>query len=1122
MPGASLFGKALFGTLGASLGNIIDSQLGLGTTITGPRLENLSVQDSRYGVGVATIYGNARVAGNVIWSSDLIETQHTETQGGKGGSSGVTTKTYTYSVHCAVGVCAGPIAGINKIWADSTVIYDGGVWKSGVCDGASIYLGGDDQAADGFMQSILGTGNVPAYKGLAYVVFDNLQLDDFGNRLPNLTFEVAAANVTSDPACAGTTEAAISQRSTTVMNGTMLPIVLESNGSDVRRVLIGGFVPNGSTATFIASEFDVTSDVPAEQTSAQSASFTIVSPATDSSWALSPDGRFVAFYLQSSITPSHAFCIYDIETRTFGAIYTAALAQSSSYKQIAWLDAQHFVIDNVLSNARGLQVFARAGTGIVDLGFTALWGSNSSTTTRPFYGAQFTPYADGLLAYNFVISGATLRARTIAWRDNALCLGDIYAVASGLSLGSGSGPHARFLKTASDEWTLVYGTVLYFCAMSFAPQASSASVTRPWRQFTQDFGTGSVNFPVFYGDRLLIVQNGVYGDTYLISEVALQDGTFDLTVDAAPVSSLVNSYNYFCALKLDTARLLFLCTGGTSYSFKNIAVFERNAAGSVGAVVSDILKRAGYAESDFDVSALSDTPVQGYIVQEPMSARNALEPLQTFAPFDLIETSGQLKAVLRGGAAVAEILEDERRAAGEDDDPPPPLSASRAQELELPREVNVETIDPSRNFEINCQRARRIASNARTVQKISLPVVCGANTAKKVAETKLYTAWAERELIKIQTSRAHLALDPADVVDLGDGSLLRIASIAQSGGLLKIEGFKSYASSLSSDAVADGGAGIGSSGSSSVPSILYLMDAPLLQAADDQPGFYVAVTGLAGWKGATILRSGDGISYASVASMAAAAVAGIATNALPEGSAFYWDNAHSVNVQLTRGELSSCTEADLMNGANAALLGDEIVQFRTATLAGPGLYTLSNLLRGRRGTEAAASTHSVGETFVLLQAGTVTFIPGNLSDRNKAYYFRALSAGQTLSSAQDYAFTYGMKTLCPLSPACVKGARSLGTSGDLTITWARRARLNAEWADSIDVPLDEAEELYEADIMDGDTVVRALTGLTSPTVTYTAAQQASDWSGGVPSSFTVKIYQVSARYGKGDAATATL
>ena len=104
------------------------------------------------------------------------------------------------------------------------------------------------------------------------------------------------------------------------------------------------------------------------------------------------------------------------------------------------------------------------------------------------------------------------------------------------------------------------------------------------------------------------------------------------------------------------------------------------------------------------------------------------------------------------------------------------------------------------------------------------------------------------------------------------------------------------------------------------------------------------------------MRSSDGATYSAVAQLPLAASCGIATSVLSNGSAFYPDNANSVTVQMTQGELSSCGWIDLTTGSNAALLGNEIIQFQTATLIGPGLYRLSNLLRGRRGTESATTT----------------------------------------------------------------------------------------------------------------------------------------------------------------------
>ena len=71
-----------------------DDQCGGGKTRInqeGSRLTDLMVQFSTYGKAIPIIYGNSRIAGNVIWSRPIQEHVTTSTQssgGGKGGGGG--------------------------------------------------------------------------------------------------------------------------------------------------------------------------------------------------------------------------------------------------------------------------------------------------------------------------------------------------------------------------------------------------------------------------------------------------------------------------------------------------------------------------------------------------------------------------------------------------------------------------------------------------------------------------------------------------------------------------------------------------------------------------------------------------------------------------------------------------------------------------------------------------------------------------------------------------------------------------------------------------------------------------------------------------------------------------
>lgn len=180
--------------IGWGIGSMIGSSLTSLPDIQGARLSDLKMQVSTYGAMRPILYGTNRVAGNVVWASDLIETSHEEEAGGKGGPSQSVT-TYSYSIHAAVALCEGQISGVRRIWANGDLIMDASTSNTGITGQSGnirIYSGSETQVADSLLEAYLGAGNVPGYRGTAYVVFENLQLEKYGNRLPNLSFEVVA------------------------------------------------------------------------------------------------------------------------------------------------------------------------------------------------------------------------------------------------------------------------------------------------------------------------------------------------------------------------------------------------------------------------------------------------------------------------------------------------------------------------------------------------------------------------------------------------------------------------------------------------------------------------------------------------------------------------------------------------------------------------------------------------------------------------------------------------------------------------------------------------------------------------------------------------------------------
>lgn len=187
-------GKRIGGPVGSAIGALagrfIDQQLLFKPRgREGPRLTDLAVQTSQYGSAVPRIYGTMRVAGTVIWATDLTESSKTE--GGKGQPK---TTTYSYSVSFAVALSSRPVAEVRRIWAEGNLLRGAaGDFKSET--GFRLHPGHADQQPDPLIAAAEGA-DAPAYRGIAYAVFEDMQLADFGNRIPSLTFELVAEDGT--------------------------------------------------------------------------------------------------------------------------------------------------------------------------------------------------------------------------------------------------------------------------------------------------------------------------------------------------------------------------------------------------------------------------------------------------------------------------------------------------------------------------------------------------------------------------------------------------------------------------------------------------------------------------------------------------------------------------------------------------------------------------------------------------------------------------------------------------------------------------------------------------------------------------------------------------------------
>ncbi|WP_323764908.1 baseplate multidomain protein megatron [Marinovum sp.] len=177
--------------IGASVGRAIDQRLmgqGSEVVVEGNRIDRFRVNRAGEGAPMARSYGRTRMSGHVIWASAFTEHVTTRKSGGGGGKGApsqpeVKTTTYSYSVSLAIALCEGEITGIGRIWADGEEISREDL-------NLRVYPGSADQLPDPKIEAVEGSGAVPAYRGTAYVVLEELDLAPFGNRVPQFSFEV--------------------------------------------------------------------------------------------------------------------------------------------------------------------------------------------------------------------------------------------------------------------------------------------------------------------------------------------------------------------------------------------------------------------------------------------------------------------------------------------------------------------------------------------------------------------------------------------------------------------------------------------------------------------------------------------------------------------------------------------------------------------------------------------------------------------------------------------------------------------------------------------------------------------------------------------------------------------
>ncbi|WP_347268953.1 phage tail protein [Paracoccus sp. (in: a-proteobacteria)] len=539
--------------------------------------------------------------------------------------------------------------------------------------------------------------------------------------------------------------------------------------------------------------------------------------------------------------------------------------------------------------------------------------------------------------------------------------------------------------------------------------------------------------------------------------------------------------------------------------------------------------RAGLPEAWIDVSGLTGA-VDGYVISALESPRTSITMLARHFGFDAVESEGRIRFVMRGSAPVVVIAPDDMVAGGAGE----VMELTRGQETELPQALKWQVARADEDYDAITVEARRITVDATRVASDSFAVAVPPEEADRRCRRALMEAWIGRETAAFRLPPSRLALDPGDVIALdhdGRHSELRIISTSDAEAR-SIEAIRQDRDAYDLPPGSPRPASLTQPVVFGAP-LAVILDLPQLTEAHVAHHPLIAAYARP-WPGQmAVFRSPDQDGFNLLTSFTARARMGVLAADLHAGPTSRFDYGNVVYVDLLTGTLESVTDLRLFRGENSIAVEQpsgawELLQFGEAELIAPGRYRLSRLLRGQRGTDVdMAAMVPEGARVVVLDTA-VNPLPISEADLGLPWNWRVGPSSRPVSDDSYLAatFTPRGKGLRPFSPVHVEQPwRRARSPGDLTISWKRRDRsLAADSWNATEVPMSEAIERWQVDILDGSVVRRTLTATGMTNAVYTAAQQITDWGAplGPGASLDVRIAQIGQAYGAGAAPITTL
>ncbi len=1122
---------------------------------------------SAYGLPIPILFGTDRVEGNVIWGGSFVDK-----------SVQVGDVIYKFkTVSFALGLCEGPVTKAVRIWAGDELVFSSKMEtdSNGVPIAANssgnivstefdllsgdsplrgsgnpatstkirFYSGTETQLPDPLIESVEGVGFSPAYRGLAYIVFENVVLEE--ESIPAFSVEVAgeATNVFPRLVADFTTPVQSFNRFRSrpiaydITRDQFILTAEDALGTGTPVDGAGYALFDGNTLTEIAqheiAETFSISDVGIFNTTnyllpGGRTVFSIGSGNANTLHVLDPESGQIL----SSIGPDGGLSTGFGLDLTGSTTFRAQYAGGFFFDVFATVSTNKSVTFNTIDS--GGNIVNRSELNNV------LYGTMNTAIHSKVPPGAFSPsksYADGgyaegdnLFIFSHLNNDRTLFRVYRIPTDNVTSLDNPQLITVGdidLALIGGTGIVHTIYQVEKNP---VDHTFILFVEVATGPSYvlkydpfSNAIV---WKSPT------TVPSSIARQSNRQAILN--------TASLAYFDINLDIKIVDMNSGVVRNSVSDFAAENLPNPSSAYYFFNGYENSFtylsnttgqRLVKVFldrSENETAPISDIVTSLLRRIGVPDTQLDVDDVAALACLGYQVNGPRDLRSVVEELAQIFQFDVIESNGLIKYQARGQPVSVTIanddladVEDDGWFVREDDN-----DFTKARAVNLTYKSEIREYKPDVQSVIFPKYENTLLSGDAAID-VRTDVVLDADTARKLAETLLYSKLVYETSFTINIPQRYAYLDPGDVVEIEysatESEVGRIRQMTMSSEYRIAVSATKEDPEIYSDIVdifGNVGRYVGdqfTAGGNRVS--IEFLSIPYLRvseqdALDGYQTFYFTVLnyGAASVIPTTISFSYNNEPAAIISAPEIFPTWGIVTNKpIARSSIFSTDNESQLRVRMrnigTITPTNAASKDALVNNSSINLLyaGGELIQYQTAVDEGGGFWLFTGLHRGKFGTDAFTAEHNNGEKCVFLSDNAGNFdndalLIGLLPITGSSGFAFKAKPDTSNPFQESYDGPYLSRNLLPWP---VRGFKGVYSGDDLVLSWQKRTRKDGEWIDDGDNEVlydEEAGEIYDiylfldpdtVNILDDTTYLRRVT-VTTNTYTWTDALQTDD------------------------------